>query len=108
MPTKSRICLCALFFDITKHGLTGNCHLLNVNGNSVSEGTIVILGRSTHFPLFMPLAISTSNTFSLRFITIRHVPFLKPPPKPPLKFLSRMTGAPILSVIECGGILESD
>ena len=36
----------------------------NVNGNSVSEGAMVILGSRTHFPLFTPLAISTSNTFS--------------------------------------------
>ena len=104
MPTKSRVCPCALFVDIAKHGLTGNCHLLSVKGNSVSNGAIVICGISTHFPLFVPLATSTSETFSPRFNTISHVPFLNPPPGPPLRFCSRITGVPHFSVIECGGI----
>ena len=57
MPTNSKVCPCALFVDIAKHGLTGNCHLFNVNGSSVSDGAI--LGINTHFPLLTPLAIST-------------------------------------------------
>ena len=99
MPTKSRVCPCALFVDIAKHGLTDNCRLLRVNGNSVSDGAMVILGMSTQLPLFTPLAISTSMTFSPRCNTISHVPFLNPPAQPALRFCNRMTGAPTLSGI---------
>ena len=53
MPTKSRVCFCALFVDIAKYGLTGNWCLLSVNGNSVSDGAMVILGIRTQFPLFI-------------------------------------------------------
>ena len=67
MPTNSKVCPCALFVDIAKHDLTGNCNLLNVNGSSVSDGAIVILGINTHFPLLTPLAIPTSSTFFLSF-----------------------------------------
>ena len=43
-----------------------------------------------------------------RFRTIIGVPFLNPPQgPPPLRFLNRMTGAPIWNVIVCGGIPES-
>ena len=61
---KSRVCPWALFVVIAKHGLTGNCHLFRVKGNSVSDGAKVILHINTHFPLLILLAISTSRTLS--------------------------------------------
>ena len=104
---KSRVCPCALLVDIANHGLTGNCCLFSVKGNSVSDGAIVILGINTQFPLFIPLAISASITFTPSFNIMSQVPFLSPFPGPALRFLKRITGAPTLSVIECGGIPES-
>ena len=95
MPTKSNVCPCALFVDIAKQGLTGNCLLLNVNGKSVSDGAMVILGNRTHFPLQTPLAISASKT-SPSFKIISRVPFRNPFPGPALRFLNRLTGAPTL------------
>ena len=104
MPTKSRVCPCALFVDIARHGLTGNCSYFRVNGNSVSDGAMVIHGIRTYLLLLTPLAISTSKTFSPRFSTINHVPFFNPPP---LRFCKRIMGDPTFNVIECGGIPES-
>ena len=104
MPTKSSVCPWALLLDIAKHGLIGNWHLLRVNGSSVSDGVIVILHINTCFPLFTPLAISNSSTLSPSFWTINQVPFHSPFPGPAPRFLNNMTGAPTLSVIECGGI----
>ena len=101
---KSRVCPCTLFVVIAKHGLTGNCLLFRVKGNSVSDGAKVILGINTHFPLLTPLAISTSRTLSPSFKITNHVPFLNPFPGPALRFYSKITGAPAFRVIEWGGI----
>ena len=100
IPTKSSVCPCTLFVDIAKHGLNGNWHHLKVNGSSVFDGAIVMYGIKIFMPLLTPLATFTSNTLSQSFEIIIYVPFLNPFPGPPLRFLSKITGAPTLSVIE--------
>ena len=92
---------------MAKHGHIGNCHLFSVKGNSVSDGAMVILGINTHFPLFTPVAISASITFSPSFNITILVPFRSPLPEPALRFHNNITGAPIFSVIACGGMPES-
>ena len=89
-----------------KQGLIGNCHLFNVNGNSVSDGAMVMHGINTLFPLLTPLAISTSKTLSPSFDMISCVPFLSPFPEPAQRFLNKITGAPTLSAMNVEAFLK--
>ena len=99
MPTNSRVCPWELFVDMAKQGLTGNWHLFNVNGSSVSDGAIVMQGINTNFPLFTLLAISASITLFPSCKIMSRVPFHSPLPGPALRFHNNMTGAPTFNVI---------
>ena len=78
-----------------------NCLLFSVNGNSLSEGMSVMQGINTHFPLFTPLAISTSITQSQRCSIIILVPLQRPFPEPACRFHNSITGHFIFSSISC-------
>ena len=102
-PTKWSVWPWALFVVMVKHGWTGNWHHFSVKGKSVSDGTNVMQGSSTHVPLFTPLQISASMMQFPRYLIIICVPLWSPFPGPALKLRRRITGQLTLSCIECGG-----